>query len=362
MKKVLLTHAGGRLGLGMSRGLKAAPGDVHVIAADGGKYDLHRAIGDEKVQVPLASDVAYLPVVKDIMREKQPDFFWPAHDAEIAKVSAEAELKNITFLPPAEMVHICHSKTASYERFSAAGVPVPRSMPVNDEKDLARAFEELGGDIWVRATSGVGGRGSLAVTDFETAKLWIDFHRGWGNFQAAERLPGQRLAWESIWFEGELVFCQGVLPEAIGFSNLTLSGITGIPALNRWVNDPVMDTNGEAAIKAIHDRPHGIMTVDMTVHADGKPRVTEVNIGRFGSGGVVHSRVLGHNLPYLVMQLATGEEPEMSLPALNIFPNDWWVILGFGVEPIEVQMDVPNATESELKTRLEKLGFGESDG
>lgn len=357
MKKVLLTHAGGRLGLGMSRGLKSVTEQVHVIAADGGKFDLHRGIGDEKVQLPFASKYSYLPVVKDVIREKQPDLFWPAHDGEIAKVSADDELKDITFLPPAEMVRICQSKTASYERFVAAGVPVPRSLPINDEKDLAGAFEELGGDIWVRATSGVGGRGSLPVTDFTAAKLWIDFHKGWGDFQAAERLPGQRLAWESVWFEGELVFCQGVVPEAIGFSNLTLSGITGIPALNRWVDDPVMNENGKAAILAVHDRPHGIMTVDMTIHADGKPRVTEINIGRFGSGGVVQSRIHGHNLPYLVLQLATGEEPEMSLPALNIFPPDWWIILGFGIEPIEVHMDAPNATEANLNERLSRLGF-----
>ncbi len=353
-----MTHAGGRLGLGMSRGLKSAPEDVHVIAADGGKYDLHRSIGDERVQLPMAGSDAYLPVVKDIIRDKRPDLFWPAHDGEIAKVAADPELSDMIFLPSVEMIRVCHSKTESYDRFVAAGVPVPRSIPINDHKDLARAFDQLGDEIWVRATTGVGGRGSLAVTDFDTAKLWIDFHKGWGSFQAAERLPGQRLAWESVWLEGELVFCQGVVPEAIGFSNLTLSGITGIPALNRWVSNPVMDANGKAAIKAIHDRPHGIMTVDMTIHADGKPRVTEVNIGRFGSGGVVHSRVHGHNLPYLILQLAAGEEPEMALPALNIFPNDWWVILGFGVEPIEVHMDVPNATEDELNTRLEKLGFG----
>lgn len=36
------------------------------------------------------------------------------------------------------------------------------------------AFEQLGGDLWIRATSGAGGRGSLPVTDYETAKLWID--------------------------------------------------------------------------------------------------------------------------------------------------------------------------------------------
>lgn len=357
MKTVVLTHAGGRLGLGMSRGLKAASEDVCVVAADSGKYDLYRAIGDQKVQIPKANEPSYVPVIKDIIREKRPDFFWPAHDGEIAVIAAEPELKEITFLPPADMVRICQSKTESHAYFGAAGVPVPKSVPISNERDLARAFEELGGDIWIRAIKGAGGRGSLPVTDFNTAKLWIDFHRGWGNFQAAERLPGHRLAWESVWFEGELVFCQGVLPEAIGFSNLTLSGITGIPALNRWVDDPVMTEMGQAAIHAVHDRPHGIMTVDMTVHADGKPRVTEINIGRFGSGGVVNSRVLGFNLPHLIMQLAVGDEPDLSLPSINAFPPDWWIILGFSVEPVEVHMSGPDATSAELDERLKRLDF-----
>ena len=355
-RKALLTHAGGRLGLGMSRGLMAADG-VHVVAADGGKQDLYRAVGHERVQIPLASDAAFMPVVKDIIAEKKIDFFWPAFDAEIPLVAADPELADKTFLPPLEMIRICHSKTLSYEKFSAAGVPVPRSMPVNDERDLARAFEELGGDIWIRLTGGAGGKGSLPVQDFDTAKMWIDFHRGWGRFQAAERLPGQRLAWESVWHEGELVFCQCVVPLAIGFSNLTLSGITGLPALNKWVDDPVMTEMGQAAAKAVHPRPHGIMTVDMTVHADGKPRVTEMNIGRFGSGGVVNSRVLGFNLPELTMQLALGEEPNMSLPAINPFPHDWWIIFGMSTEPVEVRMSEPDATEAELEARLKRLGF-----
>lgn len=355
-RKVMITHAGGRLGLGMARGLMAVEG-VHLVSADAGKHNLYRAVGHEKVQIPMASDAAYLPVIKDIIAEKEIDFFWPAFDSEISLVAGDPDLADKTFLPPLEMIEICHSKTLSYEKFTAAGVPVPRSMAVNDEKDLARAFEELGGDIWIRLTGGAGGRGALPVTDFETAKMWIDFHRGWGRFQAAERLPGQRLAWESVWHEGELVFCQSVVPLAIGFSNLTLSGITGLPALNKWVDDPVMTAMGQAAVKAVHPRPHGIMTVDMTVHKDGDPRVTEINIGRFGSGGVVNSHALGFNLAQLTMQLALGETPEMSLPAINPFPHDWWIIFGMSVEPVEVHMREPDATEAELQERLKRLGL-----
>lgn len=343
--------------MGMTRGLKSAPDDIYVVAADAGKYDLHRAVGDEKVQIPLAGAPAYLPFITDLIKDKKIDFFWPAHDGEIAVVSADDDLRDETFLPPAEMVRTCHSKTLTHEKLVSAGIPVPRSLPIANEHDLANAFEQLGGDVWVRAIRGAGGRGSLPVTDINTAKLWIDFHRGWGNFQAAERLPGQRLAWESVWFEGELVFCQCVVPEAIGFSNLTLSGITGIPALNRWTDDPVMTAIGQSAIKAVHPRPHGIMTVDMTVHADGSPRVTEINIGRFGSGGVVNSRALGFNLSYMVLQLATGGDPGISLPAINPFPHDWWIILGFSVEPVEVPMSVPGATAADFEQRLRNLGY-----
>jgi carbamoyl-phosphate synthase large subunit len=357
MKKVIVTHAGGRLGLAMSRGLKCGPKPVHVVAADAGKYDLHRAVGDEKVLLPKAGEAAYLPVVRDLIRETRPDFFWPAHDAEIAVVSTEPELQDITFLPPADMVRTCQSKMLSHEKFAAAGVPVPRSMPVQDQRDLARAFEEFGGDIWVRATRGVGGRGSLPVKDFETAKMWIDFNRGWGNFLAAERLSGQRVSMDMIWHEGELMFCQGIIPMAIGFSNLTLSGITGIPALNKWVDVPAMNETALAAVSAVHDRPHGIMGVDMTYHADGTPRVTEINIGRFGSGGTVNSRALGFNIPYLVMQLATGEDPDMPLPSINQFPHDWWIIFGMSVEPVEIRMSEVEDTAFALEAKLKRLGF-----
>ncbi|MBM3940549.1 MAG: hypothetical protein FJ318_06615 [SAR202 cluster bacterium] len=94
--------------------------------------------------------------------------------------------------------------------------------------DLRRAFTEIGPSLWIRATRGAGGKGSLPVDDFKTALRWIDLHNGWGEFMAARRLAETTVTLETVWRDGRLIAAQGRQRLFWEFAHLAPSGVTGI--------------------------------------------------------------------------------------------------------------------------------------
>jgi len=102
------------------------------------------------------------------------------------------------------------------------------------------------------------------------------------------------------------------------------SGITGAPAVSKTVSRSDIKTTGENAVRAITERPHGPFFVDMTEDAEGTPRVTEINGGRFGT--TIHFyTAAGFNFPWTLVRLAFGESIEGAPIVDPILPDTWWL-------------------------------------
>lgn len=336
MMRILLTHAGGSLGIGFSRALKAAPESIHLIGVDAQPFSLQRAVTDEKHLVPMASDEGYLQVLRDLVAQRRPDLLLVLNEHEMAVVAPSLDrLGAPAFMPQPDVIALCQDKMASYERWKAEGIPVPESMMVRSQEDLRAAFDRLGARLWLRKIRGVGGSGAFATSQWETAKGWIDAHQGWGEFMAAEPLAGETVTWECIWNAGELVAAQGRKRLSTEFANLTPSGITGVGGAHEWVSDPAVDKLAQRAIKSAAREPHGLFTVDMTYDHARVLKVTEVNAGRLNyCGSVIHMFSQGVNLPYLAVQVAMGRRPKAQTPLLNPLPQDLILIHGIDIEPL----------------------------
>jgi phosphoribosylamine-glycine ligase len=355
MNRVLVTHAGGRLAIGVSRALHKSQDPMFVIAVDANPFQLQRAVADERHLVPRAGEGRYVDAIRTLVRDTTAEMIWPNHEAEIALLSGHKDSLEgaLTFLPPTDVVEACQDKMRSFDLLDAAGLPVPRSMLIPDEASLRTAFERFGTPVWVRAISGAGGKGSRPVSDFDTAKMWIDLHNGWGgSFMAAECLTAQTITWESIWDNGDLVLAQGRKRLYWEFSSLTPSGVTGICGACVWVADGLVDDIGERAVKAIAGNPHGVFSVDITYDQDGGPRITEINCGRFMSGGMVHFPQCGFNVGEIVTRLAEGRPLGFETPVLNPCPEETVLVHGMDVEPVVTTMQEVRAYEAALEGRL----------
>ena len=259
-----------------------------------------------------------------------------------------------TFLPSAETVLICQDKFLSYERWHAAGLTVPETMVVHSEADLRRAFGDFGGHLWLRDSTGAGGRGALPVHDLDTARSWLDLRQGWGSYTASELLEPETITWMSIWRNGVLVLAQGRKRLYWELSKVSQSGVTGATGAAITVSDPQVDEIAMAAVLAIDPEPDALFGVDLTYDRSGIPNPTEINIGRFFTTHLFFTE-LGVNMPYVFVKLACDEPlPEIPQKLNPAKPGMVW-IRGMDFEPVLVPMSDIESQREDLERRRQKL-------
>lgn len=355
MKRILVTGAGGTPSINFIRSLRLAPEEFYIIGVDADKFKLQLAPTDERYLVPLASDPDYIPTLNLLITEKNIQFLHAQNDQEIATVSEyRDQLKARTYLPDPRTVKTCGDKFASYEKWRKAGLKLPRTILVQNREDLERAFLELGPMIWVREISGAFGKGSFFTTDPDQARPWIEFHKGWGHFSAAEYLSPQSSTWQSIWRFGELIVAQGRKRLYWEFSNRSPSGVTGLTGTGVTISDRMVDEIAQRAILAIDPSPHGIFSVDLTYDREGIPNPTEINIGRFFTTHLFFSTA-GLNMPYLLIKLAFNEELPPITQKVNPLPPGLAWVRGLDTEPVLTTLADIDSYEENLRKRRTQL-------
>jgi len=354
MKNILILGAGGSPATNFVRSLRDAPEEFNLIGTDSNKYYLQRAETDKKYLIPPASDKNYINVLNKIIEDEKIDFLHVQNDTEMPVISNNRDRINTKCcLPSKESIRICSNKFESFKSWEKNGVPQPKTVFLNNQEDLRIAFQILGKKIWIREISGAGGKGSLPVTDFEHAKHWISFNKGWGKFIAAEYLSPDTITWQSIWNDGKLIVAQTRKRLYWELGKISPSGVSGATGAATTTSDPVLDKISLDAINAIDKKPNGIFSVDMTFDKNGVPVPTEINIGRFFTTHYFFTRA-GLNMPYIYLKEAFGEEYELPNKKINPLPDGLMWIRGMDFEPILTSLEKVESDEEKLNIKMQK--------
>lgn len=243
-------------------------------------------------------------------------------DVEVKWLSANAHLLNApTLLPGRAALFVCGDK---YRTANAAGPDAPATLPITDEAELERAIEDLGGDCWLRLRVGAGSAGALPVSDAGIARAWLRHHRQFGitddSWMIQQRLPGKDLSWTGVFRDGQLV--------AYGMKErLRLLGAERSPAkiastatLQVTVDRKDLHDAALRVIGGLQGVPNGIYMTDMREDASGRPRVTEINCGRFGTTSM-HWHFAKCNLVGAYIHAGLGRE---ELPLQKCEPGVAW--------------------------------------
>jgi carbamoyl-phosphate synthase large subunit len=336
MKKILVTGAGGPAGINFVTSLRIAPEEMFLVGTEANKHFIHLASTDKKYVVPRATDPDYVDRLNEIIRKENIEFLHAQTDTEVETVSENREkLKTNLFLPSKTAVHACQDKLEATRLWKKNNVPVARFIELHKERDIDKAFEELGTPIWIRATHGAGGVGSTPANNKETATSWINYWKArevtW-KFIAQEHLPGRNMAFHSIWKSGQLVTSMARERLEYIYPHLAPSGITGTPAVQKTVHDKNVNEIGTKAVLSIDPKFNGIACVDLKEDEEGTPKVTEINAGRmfttsffFSYASKILRKDYYANIPYLYVKLAFNERiPNM--PKYNVLPKDiYWI-------------------------------------
>lgn len=337
MARIHIGGAGGAPSNNVIWSLRESPRSHYLIGASSIPSDLFLADVDERHVVPNATEPGYRTSILELLARTRPSLMHVQSDYEVLAVSRlRGEIQSLgvgLFLPAPQTIENCVDKEKSYGIWVRAGIKVPRTIRLNTEDDLRRAFATLGERIWLRATVGGGGRGALPTSSFEFARAWIDEYRGWGGFTAAEMLTDRSVTWQSIWWEGELVVAQGRRRHKWNYGNRTLSGVTGITGVGETCSDDDVTRVALAAISAVDSRPHGVFCVDMTYDHSGTPNPTEINIGRFFTTSYFFTKA-GLNFPEIYCDLALEQRFPSLSRRINPLPDGLVWIRGMDVPPV----------------------------
>ncbi|MDI9620009.1 MAG: hypothetical protein QFX33_04280 [Candidatus Nezhaarchaeota archaeon] len=338
--RILVTGCGGIGGSNFVRALRLAErmtGDkLFIVGAEFNPYYLLMPDVDVRFRTPKHSDPHFKDAVVRLIKEHSIDFLHP-HPSSEAKVLAGCvdELGVKCYLPRPE--DIAPDKWDTYVKLVDNGVPAPRARCMASLEDVEEAFMALGSPLWVRARAGAGGRLSLKVNTPEEARMWVKLNVVQGrakvsDFMIQEYMPGRDLAFDSLWFRGELV--TSYVRERIEYplKHVSLTGITGTPSVARTLIHDEASCIGVRAVKALNPRPHGFYSVDLKEDAEGRPRVTEVD-GKWHTTaplwGYAVSKVLGdvsYNIAYAYLKLGLEGGLPFILPKMNLYPEGLYLI------------------------------------
>ena len=338
-----MTGSGGTGGINFIRALRLAEKQQNkkffVVATDHNPHYLNFSESDVKVVSPRHDDALFVQLLIELVEKYDIDFLHPHPSSEAQVVSENLEsfkkTKVKTYLP--NSTSIMPDKLEIHNALAKKHVRVPRTIEVKTFEDADRAFSEIGKPLWIRARSGAGGRLGLKVENAKQAKHWVELntlqHRAKvSDFVIQEYLPGRDLAFDSLWFKGQLVtsYCRERLEYFL--KHISLSGITGTPTIARTLREEKINHVGMEAVKALDTEPNGFFSVDIKEDTLGNCVVTEVD-GKWHTTaplwGYAFAKVLNKpelNLTNQYITLALNGKSEADLPKYNLFPENYYLI------------------------------------
>lgn len=346
--RIQVGGAGGAPGNNVISCLRDSGHGDYLIGQSSSPADLFLMDVEEAHLVPAAESPAYADSLLALIDESHPDLLLVQHDFEVRAVSRMRERiveRDVAVpLPAPRTVEVCVDKHQSYEIWADADLPVPETVLLSTPSDLEAAIARLGPEVWLRAIEGGGGSGAIATKSVEFGTAWIERFDGWGTFTAARMLGRNSVTWQSLWWEGELIVAQTRRRYEWAFSNRAPAGVTGVTRVAATVAEPEIDELARASVLAIDDAPHGVFGVDMTYGLDGKPNLTEINIGRFFTTIYFFAKA-GLNMPLILRDLALeGVRPSLER-VLNPLPSGLVWIRGMDVAPALTSVEQLSAIE-----------------
>lgn len=334
MKRILITGCGGYAAIGFIRCLRKANEKFYLIGTDSNSSNIFFKLADRSYLVPLADDPHYIEAINKVIKKEKIDFVWSQPPQEVRVISENRDkLLAKVFLPDKETINIYESKIETARRLQEKGVGTPKSLLVRRQKDLKDAFKLFGGKVWLRATIGAGGKGAFLASSLKEALFWMEFNKGWGNFSAAEYLPGKGFGCDMLFYDGKLVFSQVKERVSYFMSKVNIVGVTGTTGVLKTVNDKKINEFCEKAVRAIDQNPHGVFDVDIKCNSKGELKVTEINIGRFLSSSLSLFYKTGFLAPYYVVKLAFEGNLPLKIRKINPIRKDIIIARQLDLEP-----------------------------
>lgn len=286
---ILVFGVGGPTPLGIAKSLrlKTTRDDLRLVGVDGDPFApglYNRDLFDGSCLNRFTRDPDYWTVVEAIIDREEIDAAFVVPETEVlewAKRQKEGDLPCKALIPDHEVALSLYDKLRCYELLQKTSL-VPESISIDRNTPAAEIGAALNYPYWVRKGSGAGAIGAFKVTRPEDLENWLNINPRIDDFIASEFLPGRNYACKVLYIDGAL--SRGACGERIDYllASAAPSGISGMCARGRLINDSSLIVKSDLAVRKIFDHhgkvPHGMFTVDFKEDKNGEAKLTEINI------------------------------------------------------------------------------------
>lgn len=297
---VMVTCMGGYGALNLAENIRRSSigNQIKFFGSHADPYMLARSSAEINYLVPWAKDEEdYIEATKKFIRTQNIDLLIPKSDREVQVVSKYRDLIECAiFLPEHREIISAQDKYSFYRILKDALVRVAETYGINSFDDIDAGMKLLpkAKRYWIRVKT-AGMAGAVAATWVETAeqaKRWIMLWQEMNGtklseFTISEFLPGRL-------FECLLLYNKGQFKVAKVYENLRyygsdqrISGMSSTPEIAKSCSDQkAIDAIKEsikaveAVAKSVGSQPNGVYHLSAKENKDGKPCITECNIGR----------------------------------------------------------------------------------
>lgn len=312
--RILLTDGHYKHALGAVRLLAAAGHEVIVTAPRRLAMAGVSRSAWRRVQGPASSEGdGFLEHLDAVVRRHRPGMILPVGAAACGLLSGHRERWDgvAIVLPEAAIMERALDKRSMLALAAELGIPVPRTAEPRDDEDLARAGEEVGYPLVIKAP--IEGRTGVGyVDDPAQLRAGVDAYRERFGLAAGEmpllqqRIVGPGYGVFATYQEGR---CRRIMAHR-RIREFPVTG--GESTCCEVVNDEALFATGRSVLDALGW--HGVAMVELKRHtADGRDYLMEVNPKLWGSLDLAIAA--GADFPLDLVRIASGEElPELPSP------------------------------------------------
>ena len=317
--RVLVMGAGSAGAENFIRSLRGADPSIALLGCNDDRFVVRRSAAEARALVPAPGHPRFARLFCRLVRAWHVDLVVPTSDRHVQALSeARRDLGDVVFLPAARVIALCRDKLRLARTLRRRGVPAPETYPVSGPDGVEAIFARLGQPtrLWCRPRTGTCARGGAAVATPDEARRWMAVWETMqgvpaSEFTLCEYLPGREILCQSVWHRGDVVLVNTFERLAYFGTDNIPSGVTSLSSLAKTVVEPGVVEVCRRAIRAVAPRASGVFSVDVKEDAAGRPRVTEINAGRFFMAMTAFDHVLKHSIALTYVRVARGERVDV---------------------------------------------------